>query len=78
MQLAPGESIFLYTDGVTEAMSAEERLFGEKRLKQLLMEAVGLPPKETVARVLGAVAEHTAGATQSDDITALCVRWSGR
>ncbi len=78
LQLAPGESIFLYTDGVTEAMSAEERLFGERRLKQILAEAVGLSPKETIARVLRAVAEHTLGATQSDDITALCVRWSGR
>jgi sigma-B regulation protein RsbU (phosphoserine phosphatase) len=78
VQLAPGESIFLYTDGVTEAMSAEERLFGERRLKQVLAGATGLTPKETIARVLTEVAEHTSGASPSDDITALCVRWSGR
>ncbi len=75
VQLAPGDSIFLFTDGVTEAMNQEERFFGERRLKDVLRECGGFPPKETVARVLAAVAEFTAGASQSDDITAMAVKW---
>jgi sigma-B regulation protein RsbU (phosphoserine phosphatase) len=75
LQLAPGDSIFLFTDGVSEAMNTEDRFFGERRLKQLLTPA---EPKETVGRVLAAVAEYTAGAEQSDDITAMCVKWNGR
>jgi sigma-B regulation protein RsbU (phosphoserine phosphatase) len=78
LQLAPGDSVFLYTDGVTEAMSAREKFFGERRLKEILAGTGGLPPKETVARVLAEVGEYTSGATQSDDITAMAVRWTGR
>jgi sigma-B regulation protein RsbU (phosphoserine phosphatase) len=75
VQLAPGDAVFLYTDGVTEAMSTEGRFFGERRLKELLGPG---EPKEIVGRVLEAVAGYTAGAAQSDDITAMCVRWTGR
>jgi sigma-B regulation protein RsbU (phosphoserine phosphatase) len=78
LQLAPGDTIFLFTDGVTEAMNAEEKFFGERRLKETLAGAAGLPPKETVGRVLGAVGEYTEDATQSDDITTMAVRWMGR
>src|SRR3954453_22252536 len=71
IQLAPGDSIFLYTDGVTEAMSTGEKFFGERRLKEVLAGAAGAEPREAVARILAAVAEFTAGAVQSDDITAM-------
>jgi sigma-B regulation protein RsbU (phosphoserine phosphatase) len=77
VQLAPGDTVFLYTDGVTEALSAEEKFFGERRLKELLTAAGGVKPKEGVGRVLRAVAEFTSGAEQSDDITAMAVRWNG-
>lgn len=76
LQLAPGDSVFLFTDGVTEALDAGEHFFGERRLKQVLAECGGLGPQEIVQKVLGAVSEFTAAAPQSDDITAICVRWS--
>jgi len=44
-------------------------------LKELLRSCSGLTPKELATRVLGAVAEFTAGAEQSDDITVMGVRW---
>ena len=77
IQLAPGEAVFLFTDGVTEAMSTGEKFFGERRLKEVLAGAAGVQPKELVGRVLKAVTEHTTGAEQSDDITAMCVKWNG-
>src|SRR5699024_874867 len=77
LQLAAGDSIFLYTDGVTEALNPEEKFFGERRLKELLAAAGGVEPKEAVGRVLRAVSEFTSGADQSDDITAMAVRWTG-
>ena len=77
LQLDRGDAVFLYTDGVTEAMSAGDKFFGERRLREILGGAGGLTPKELTHRVLEAVAQYTAGAPQSDDITALCVRWTG-
>jgi sigma-B regulation protein RsbU (phosphoserine phosphatase) len=75
LQLAPGETIFLFTDGVTEAMDPQQHFYTERRLKQVLMGCGGLPPKETVARVLGSLTEFTAGAPQSDDITVMAIKW---
>jgi len=75
VQLAPGDAIFLFTDGVTEAMDREEHFFTERRLKELLRKCGGLKPKEISARVLGDLGEFTAGAEQSDDITVMAVRW---
>ena len=75
MQLQAGDSIFLFTDGVTEAMNRDEHFFTERRLKELLRACGGCAPKEIASRVLGAVGEYTAGAEQSDDITVMAVRW---
>jgi sigma-B regulation protein RsbU (phosphoserine phosphatase) len=75
VQLAPGDSIFLFTDGVTEAMDREEHFFTERRLKEVLRQSGGLTPRDLATRVLGAVGEFTAGAEQSDDITVMGVRW---
>ncbi len=71
--LEQGETLFLYTDGLTEAFDAERRQYGEDRLAHCLRPgadgAAGL-----VARVFADVARHVEGAPQSDDITALAVR----
>jgi phosphoserine phosphatase RsbU/P len=77
LQLVPGESIFLFTDGVTEAMNPEQRFYTERRLREVLAQCPGCEPKEAVGRVLHALGEFTAGADQSDDITAMAVRWKG-
>lgn len=77
VELAAGDSIFLFTDGVTEAMNPEQKFFTERRLREVLAECGGLAPRETVRRVLAAVGEFTAGAPQSDDITTMAVKWNG-
>ena len=75
VQLTPGDTLLLYTDGVTEAESKDEDFFGTERLK----EAFGQHPNASLgvlqSAVLGAVEQFTQGAAQSDDITLLLFRY---
>lgn len=72
--LAPGDTLVLYTDGVTEAMDAERRQFGEERLEALVRAHHAEPAAQLVERVLSAVREHAGSAPASDDVTVLVVR----
>ena len=65
--IRPGDRLFLYTDGVTEAMNGSAELFGEPRLEAVLRSA-GPKPAEDVQQALHAFVN---GAEQSDDITML-------
>ena len=71
--LAPGDMLFLYSDGVTEAENPRSELFGAERLEQALAEARGRGARETVEHVVQRVTEFAAGAPQSDDITCVAV-----
>jgi phosphoserine phosphatase RsbU/P len=71
--LAPGELLFLYSDGVTEAENPKAELFGPERLEQALIEARGRPAREVVEHVVKRVTEFARGAPQSDDITCMAV-----
>jgi sigma-B regulation protein RsbU (phosphoserine phosphatase) len=75
LQLDPGDTLVLFTDGVSEAFDVNEQLFGEERLLQHLAKEPGRNATETTLSVLGAVRRHAAGAKQSDDITILAVRF---
>ena len=75
LRLAPGESIFLYTDGVTEALDSKETLFGEERLADALKAASGQNPRSLCMVVRAAVAAFSEGEPQADDITVLAVRY---
>jgi sigma-B regulation protein RsbU (phosphoserine phosphatase) len=77
LRLAPGEALYIYTDGVTEALDAREDQFGTERLEGYLAGAAGRPVGEIVRGTLRAVQEFEAGASQYDDITVLCVRYRG-
>jgi len=77
LRLEAGDSILLYTDGVTEAMDAAEELFGDERLQRTLESAAGAPPDGMTAAVLSRVRDFAAGAPQSDDITILALRYHG-
>lgn len=81
LTLVPGDAILLYTDGVTEAMDPDRRLFGEEQLRDLAAR-LAAPPAGSDARRLceGLAAEVHAfarGAEQSDDITMLVLRYLG-
>jgi sigma-B regulation protein RsbU (phosphoserine phosphatase) len=75
--LKPGDRFFLYTDGISEALNTQHEQFSEERLRLLLSEARHDSPAELIDRVVQAVRAFSAGAPQSDDITALTVLYRG-
>lgn len=78
LKLEPGDTLVLFSDGVTEAMDPAEQLFGVPRLKEVLMGAVTQTPLDELQRkVLDAVENFAHGASQADDLTLLLVRYRG-
>jgi sigma-B regulation protein RsbU (phosphoserine phosphatase) len=77
LPLEPGDTFVLFSDGVSEAMNPEEDFYGEDRLLAALAACDGATPKDIVTRVLADVRQFAGGAKQSDDITALAVRYGG-
>jgi len=75
-KLAPGETIVLYTDGVTEALDPDGILYGEQRLFDALARC-DREPADAVAAVVADVAKFTRDAAQADDLTLLVLRWHG-
>jgi sigma-B regulation protein RsbU (phosphoserine phosphatase) len=76
--MQPGETLFLYTDGVSEAMNAAREQYGEKRLLAHLTDCYGIPSTETVGSVFRTVDEHAGDEEQSDDIAILTIRYLGK
>ena len=72
-RLGHGDTLVLYTDGVTEAFDLANLAFGEQRLLQAL--APGRDAQGQCAALLAAVQAFAAGAPQSDDITVLALRY---
>jgi sigma-B regulation protein RsbU (phosphoserine phosphatase) len=72
-RLGPGEGLFLFTDGITEALDAGGDLFGEPRLEAALGALSGAPPRAMVDGVLDAVRTFAGATPQSDDIAALAL-----
>jgi sigma-B regulation protein RsbU (phosphoserine phosphatase) len=76
-KLDPGDCLFLYTDGITEAMDPAGDWFSEERLEQALHPLAGEAASTVVGKVIAAVREFAATAPQADDIAALAIRRSG-
>jgi serine phosphatase RsbU (regulator of sigma subunit)/anti-sigma regulatory factor (Ser/Thr protein kinase) len=77
MRLKPGDTIFLYTDGVTEAMDPDRKQYGEDRLKQALSRLKGSDIKGLINTMRQEVLEFVRQEPQSDDITMLAIRYNG-
>lgn len=77
LTLAPGETLFLFTDGVSEAMNPAGEEFGEERLEAVLTAARDLPVDAMLQSVTASVQTFAGTAPQSDDITCLVVRYLG-
>ena len=73
--LQPGDVIFLYTDGVTEATDKDNRLYGEERLQSTLNSLKNLPVSEICRGVQNDVNSFVGGASQFDDITMVALRY---
>ena len=77
IQLQKGDTLFLYTDGVNEAMDPEMNAYHEERLEAFLGVANGSSIRELVNGSIADLKRHTRGAPQSDDITVLTLRYLG-
>lgn len=75
IMLKPGESIFFFTDGVTEAFNKENEEFQESRLVEILINQNNLSVKDLVHHVFQNVQSYTNGVEQSDDITCLALKF---
>ena len=72
--LAPGSTLFLYTDGLDEAEEAGHQMFGKKRIYEV-MQTSSLQPHMLIERMMQAVADFVGGTEQSDDLTMLAIQW---
>jgi len=77
MLLEPGETLFLYTDGVSEATDRNEVEFAEHQMEQSMQRFCEGSLTDAVRRVIDEVREFSAGAPQADDITVLALRRTG-
>lgn len=78
MTMRPGDTIFIYTDGVTEAMNDKNELYSEDRLIEIMNDCGGLSAQEIVDTVERSLKGFTGGAEQSDDITILTLQYLGK
>ena len=76
VRLAPGDSLFLYTDGITEAQNAHNEEFGEERLDAALASLKQAGTHDVTNGVVEAVHRFVAGAPQSDDITCITLHFN--
>jgi sigma-B regulation protein RsbU (phosphoserine phosphatase) len=76
--LKPNDSLCLYTDGVTEAMDANDNEFGDDRLKESLEKIVNQSPTDLTNSIITEVKKYSEGTVQSDDITCLVLKYLGK
>ncbi len=77
VQMEPGSKLFVYTDGVPEATSAEKELFGTQRMLDALNAAPDVAPQQALKNVRRAVDGFVRDAEQFDDLTMLCMEYKG-
>ena len=78
MNLEPGDKIFQYTDGVTEATNINNELYGMERLGAILNKVKNGSPSEILPYVKKDIDEFVGEAPQFDDITMLCLEYKAR
>lgn len=76
-ELYPGDSLYIYTDGVPEATNQKEEFFGANRMLEALNRSVGASPREILDTVKKEIESFAGGAPQFDDITMLCLQYKG-
>ena len=70
-----GDTICLYTDGLTEALNAQHKLFGRQRAMQLIARLNNMPPKTMVDTIVSEVKQYAGHTEQSDDLTLLAISY---
>jgi phosphoserine phosphatase RsbU/P len=74
VELTTGDSLVVYSDGVTEAMNETGDFFGDERLLAVVRQSAGLPPEMIGARVLDAVATFVGDAVPNDDLSLIVLK----
>jgi phosphoserine phosphatase RsbU/P len=77
IEINPGEILYLYTDGITEAFDQEEKAYGTEKLENFLQQHLHSPIKVIVNETFNEVDAFVDGAPQSDDITLLAISYNG-
>ena len=78
LQLEPGDKLFQYTDGVTEATNSRSELYGMERLTAVLNRNAYAKPDDLLPKVKADIDAFVGGAPQFDDITMLCLEFKER
>ncbi|MCF8241144.1 MAG: SpoIIE family protein phosphatase [Melioribacteraceae bacterium] len=74
IELRKGDRIYLFTDGITEAMSMDNEEFSDEKLEDFVLNQKDLSADELINSLMKEVRNYTAGADQSDDITSLILK----
>ena len=74
IQLASGDVLLLYTDGVTEAMNSEKEIFGVRRLMDIVQQNLTEDSQGLIDAIYNEVLNFAAGASQSDDLTLIVLK----
>ena len=77
LTLAPGDAVFVYTDGVPEANDALGQFYGMERMEAALNRVAKETPREILTSVKADVDQFVGGAKQFDDLTMLCIEYRG-
>jgi len=75
--LTPGDYLFLYTDGVTEALNRSQEFFSDERLLAELGNRTQMDVEGITREIRGKISEYTGSAPQSDDIAMMLIRFNG-
>jgi len=75
--LEPGDTLVLYTDGVTDTRDAADQFFGEERLQSILMQHASATPSELLTGVQGSLTAFRGTQPAYDDVTIMAVRRHG-
>jgi phosphoserine phosphatase RsbU/P len=75
--LAPGDWLIIFSDGVSEALSADGEEFGDSRIIDCVVRNAAVEPQQMLDALFADVRDFAHGAAQSDDITAMVLRYRG-
>lgn len=74
LRLDPGDSLLVYSDGITESVNADDEEFGEPRLTGLFSECASDGSRQVIDRIVSAVRAHAGESSQRDDMTLLVIK----
>ncbi|MHC4515780.1 MAG: PP2C family protein-serine/threonine phosphatase, partial [Planctomycetota bacterium] len=77
IQLEQGDCVFIRTDGVEETMNAYREVFGEDRMKEILLASRDSTASDVLDKLDTALTEHAAGQPQEDDVTMITLKVQG-